>query len=97
MPFGRLYYRHLEKEKKNTLKNKKSYFNGKLGKPNVQAEQELQWWLHHIPKASKDKVLPEVDFNLTTDTTETELGATDGFSPTGDRWKDLGKHHINYL
>lgn len=43
---------------------------GNCIKLKFEAEQEFQQWLHHIPKASRDIVLPKVDFTLTTDASE---------------------------
>ena len=81
MPFGKLYYRNLEKEKILALKAKKGNYNAKLDKLGKEATNKLQWRLRHILLANGSITLPEVDFIITTDASEKGWGTTDGFTP----------------
>ena len=61
-------------------------------------KDDLNWWLVSIPKAMADILLPEVDFIINTDASESGWGATSNISPTGRIWDNKDKeYHINYL
>ena len=97
MPFGKLYYRNLEKEQILVLKGKKGNYNAKLHKFGKGATNELQWWLRHIPLSNGSITLLAVDFILTTDASEQGWGATNGSTSTKGRWADITNQHINHL
>ena len=70
MPFGKLYYGNLEKEKILPLKARKRNYNAKLYKLGKESKNEFQWWLRHIHLANRNITLLEVDFIITTDANE---------------------------
>ena len=41
--------------------------------------------------------LPDIDFTIHTDASKISMGATDGNSPTNDKWIEEKGNHINYL
>ena len=97
LPLGKLHYRNLEKEKTKALKLNKGNFNGKVKNLNPQAIKELYWWLKNIPRACRNIHLPQVDFVIYTDASETGWGATDSVSPIGGKWEKHENGHINFL
>ena len=98
VPFGRLHYRVLEREKTSLLRNAGGDFDVKTNSLNDFVKDELNWWLESIPKAVADIPLTEVDLIINTDTSESGWGATNNISLTRGIWdkKDKG-YHINYL
>ena len=51
-----------------------------------------------IPKAMADILVPEVNFVINSDASESGWGATNNISPTGRIWgKKDQEYHINYL
>ena len=98
IPLGRLHYRALEREKIFLLRKAGDNFDVKINSLNEFVKDDLNWWLESIPKAMADILLPEVDFIIITDASESGWEATNTISPTGGIWdKKDKKNHINYL
>ena len=97
IPFGKLHYRALEKDKTNALKKFAGNFDKQISQISYKASMELHWWLKEIPKACTNIHLPKVDFVIHTDASQTGWGATDGNNPTGEEWLENQEYHINYL
>ena len=70
IPLGRLHYRVLEREKMSLLRKAGGNFDVKINSLNEFVKDELNWWLESIPKAMADMLLPEVDFIINTDASE---------------------------
>ena len=96
IPFGKLHYRALEKDKTNALKKFAGNFDKQISQISYKASMELHWWLKEIPKPCTNIHLPKVDFVIHTDASQTGWGATDGNNPTGGTWLENQKDHINY-
>ena len=58
---------------------------------------KLHWWLKHLKNANQSWQDIPVDCRIQTDASEQGWGATDGNTPTGDRWSSLERNHINVL
>ena len=71
IPFGKLHFRSLEKEKTEFLKQAAWNFEAKVSISTFETE-ELKWWLHAIPNAINNKNVPQVDFEISTDVSEPE-------------------------
>ena len=82
IPFGKLHYRNLEKEKTEFLKKSAWNFETEVCVSTF-AIDELKWWLHAIPNAINNINIPQVDFEISTDASESGWGATDGANPIG--------------
>ena len=82
IPFGKLHYRALEKDKSNALKKFAGNFDKQISQVRYKASMELHWWWKEIPKACTKTHLPIVDFVIHTDASHTGWGATDGNNPT---------------
>ena len=80
MPLGRLHYRALEREKNSLLRKAGGNFDVKINSLNEFVKDDLYWWLESIPKAMADILVPEVDFVINTDATESGWGATNSIS-----------------
>ena len=92
-----MHYQNLEKEKTEFLKKSAWNFETKVCISTF-AIDELKWWLHAIPNAINNINIPQVDFEVSTDTSESRRGATDGVNPTGGIWSTPDKaNHINFL
>ena len=97
IPFGKLHYRALEKDKTNALKKFAGNFDKQISQISYKASMELHWWLKEIPKPCTNIHLPKVDFVIHTDASQTGWGATDANNPTGGKWLENQEDHINYL
>ena len=80
IPFLKLHYQNLEKEKTEFLKKSAWNLEAKVCISTF-ATNELKWWLHVIPNAINNINIPQVDFEISTDASESGWGATDGVSP----------------
>ena len=97
IPFGKLHYKALEKDKTNALKKVAGHFDKQISQISYKASTELHWWLNEIPKACTNIHLPKVNFVIHTDASQAGCGATNGNNPTGERWLENQENHINYL
>ena len=61
-------------------------FDVKINSLNEFVKDELNWWLESIPKAMADILLPEVDFTINADSSETGRRVANNISPTGGIW-----------
>ena len=59
------------------MRNAGGNFDVKISSLNEFVKDELNWWLESILKAMADILLPEVDFLINTDTSESGGGVTD--------------------
>ena len=73
-------------------------FDVKRNSLNEFVRDELNWWLESTPKAMAYILLPEVNFIINTDASESGWRATNNISPNGGIWdKNDKEYHINYL
>ena len=59
------------------MRNAGGNFDVKISSLNEFVKDELNWWLESTLKAMPDILLPEVDFLINTDTSESGWGVTD--------------------
>ena len=59
------------------MRNAGGNFDVKISSLNEFVKDELNWWLESTLKAMADILLPEVDFLINTDTSESGWGVTD--------------------
>ena len=71
IPFGKLHFRSLEKEKAEFLKQAARNFEAKVCISTFETEK-LKWRLLAIPNAINNKNVPQADFEISTDISEPE-------------------------
>ena len=81
----------MEREKISLLRKAGGNFDVKINSLNEFVKDELNWWLESIPKAMADILLPEVDFTINADSSESGRPAANNISPTGGIWDKKGK------
>ena len=75
VPFGRMYYRHIEICKTRALEHNKYDFEAKC-ELNWQAKEEIKWWIYNIDSSvAKMKSIPEIDKIIYTDASNEGWGA----------------------
>ena len=96
--FGPLYYRHLEKNKSDTLKSNNSDFESAVSLTS-QAKQEVLWWINNANSCPRPISHGNAQFTLQTDASALGWGGTRlDTTSTGGRWLPSEKSlHINEL
>ena len=97
VPYRRLFYRQLEREKIKSLQQNKGNFEAKITLSDL-SKKELTWWENNIMTATKSlKKLP-IDTTIYTDASLDGWGAVCEKSETGGMWtKQEQALHINAL
>jgi len=85
VPLGRLFYRHLERDKIQALKHSKGNFNHimKLSQLNENSVLELKWWANNIMDSHKRILEPKIDKTIYTDASNKGWGFTVGDMSSG--------------
>ena len=97
VPYGKLFYRNLEKDKIISLKQNKGDFD-KTCQLSVASVDELNWWIKNIPKSIDVIHKAPIDITIYTDASKTGWGISDGIIPSGGIWStDDALKHINVL
>ena len=96
IPFGKLHYRNLEKEKTEFFKKSAWDFETKVCISTF-AIDELKWRLHAIANAINNINIPQVDSEVSTDASESGWGVTDGVNPIGGIWSMLCMTYMKYV
>ena len=98
VPNGRLYYRHIETCKIDSLKLCKGNFEGPCH-ITMKAKDEIQWWVNNIEGAvSHIKSTPVEDYIIFTDASNAGWGASDTTQEINGRWSfEEQEMHINCL
>ena len=98
--FGPLYYRHLERDKSEAVKQNKGNFDKHMTLSSS-ALQELEWWEQNISHSNKRICHTQPDITIYTDASMSGWGAFDTYTNTksGGQWlqSDRENMHINYL
>ena len=95
--YGALYYRYLEKDKIEALKENKGNFES-LMQLNCNSLLEIDWWLKNIHGSCKPIRIPPPNLQLTTDASSKGWGAVFQGDSTGGLWSPLeAELHINVL
>ena len=95
--YGALYYRTLEIEKNQALKNNRGNYEAKM-ELTESAREELNWWLSNIPDMSAPIQWPPITKEISTDASgKNGWGASvPGHMPIGGAWsEDQMDLHIN--
>ncbi|XP_068734410.1 uncharacterized protein [Montipora capricornis] len=95
--YGPLYYRSLDMEKTEGLRQNKDNFSGKI-LLNDTAREDLKWWITNLPLSSKAISHGEADIIIQTDASSQGWGGVHGGKRAGGRWTPTeASNHINYL
>ena len=97
MIYGKSHYWAIENDKIVSLKFAKGNFESKMTL-SLEAKQQLQWWLNHLPISFNDIEIPPVNVVIKSDPSLSGWGAVLGDSSTGGQChqNEIG-HHIQYL
>lgn len=96
VPFGKLHYRSLERDKISALKISKGDFDAKMTLSNS-AIEDTKWWINNIIESSNNIATPPVEITLFTDASNLGWGITDGTNPSGGLWNEFeSAQHINW-
>ena len=98
VPYGRLYYRHLELSKTLSLKQSKHNFDSPCY-ISERAKKEVQWWIDNIEQSfAYIKAIPDIDYTIHTDASTLGWGACDDLDISNGRWTEEEQElHINCL
>ena len=97
VPFGKLFYRVLEKEKTKALKVNRGDFDRYMSLSSA-ARDELFWWKENILTAVRFVRIPQVDLIIHTDASKIGWGITNGVVSSGGQWDQVEMDmHINFL
>ena len=94
--YGRLHYRHLERDKIQGLK----FYKGDFEKEIVLSHNaicDIKWWINNIDNSCHKIQNPNPDITIHTDASLTGWGITDGTNPSRGLWHDLEIDNINVL
>ena len=95
--YGKSHYRAIENDKSVSLTFAKGNFDSKMTL-SLEAKQQLQWWLKHLPISFNDTEIPPVNVAINSDASLSGWGAVLGDSSTGGQWhQNETGHHVNYL
>eukprot|EP00794_Sanderia_malayensis_P020746 gene20746-22775_t len=95
--YGPLYYRSLEYDKTEALKNSKGNFKAVISLSQC-PKSELKWWMKNIDKSFKPISSKGYDMIITTDASKLGWGAVCDNHATNGIWTEREKHFtINYL
>ena len=95
--FGELYYRKLEVNKSNALRQNKGDFDATMTLASG-SKSELLWWIKNLHHSHRSLVISKPDLVLTTDASLLGWGAVFDKQETGGQWSSVeNKFHINYL
>ena len=95
--YGKLHYRHLEREKIQALKLKHGNFDA-LMQITKDMKIELKWWIDNLTFQVRHIIRESAKVTMYTDASLTGWGAKLGNSKIGGRWNDFeSKNHINVL
>ena len=94
---GPLYYRSLDTEKIESLRQTKGNFSSEISL-SVNSRKELQWWIANLPFSCKAISHGEADIVIQTDASSQGWGGVHGDQRAGGRWTPTeALNHINYL
>ena len=95
---GKLHYKALDKDKTVVYKETSGNFSKTVSNNiSVKAIDELNWWLTEISHARRHIHLPDTDFTIHTDASDTGWWATDDNNTKGGKWLEEKGYYINYL
>lgn len=94
---GPLYYRYLEKNKEQSLKDCKGDYDAQMTLT-LDAKSEIEWWVTNVTNSKKPIRCPNYDIVINTDASLLGWGAVYSDNKIGGRWTGQeSKYHINVL
>ena len=90
------YYRALETDKAKTLQQSNGNYDASVRLSN-EAKKELCWWITNILSSFQHIHVPDPDITIYIGSSTLGWGVTDGYNPSGGRWKAEEINHINVL
>lgn len=98
VPYGPLYYRHLEKEKMRALKSNRFCWEKSMSLSKT-AIKEIKWWTDNISTSFNHITQPDPELIITTDASLIAWGAASQGMRTGGAWlhEEVQTMHINEL
>ena len=95
--YGQLFYRLLDNEKTEALKQNKGNYEAKM-KLSVEAKHDLDWWIDHIQTEYRLISHGQPQWTMYSDASRRGWGGIFGEKKTGGHWSPLEqKLHINVL
>ena len=94
--FGLFYYRALEMDEAKALQQSNRNYDASVRLSN-EAKKELCWWITNIMSSFQHIHVPDPDITIYTASSILKWGVTDGYNPSGGRWKAEEINHINVL
>ena len=93
--FGRLHYRHLERDTIRGLKYDKGNFEGKISL-SAKTVSEIHWWINNSDNSCQHiNNIPNPDITTHTDTSLIGWGITNEITPSRGLWHKAELDHIN--
>ena len=97
VPLGPLYYRSLEVDKINALKQHNADFDANISL-STQSRSDILWWINNIDLAFKSLIPLPIDIVIYTDASKAGWGANLGNHRINGRWNETeAELHINIL
>ena len=93
---GPFYYRALKTDKAKALQQSSGNCDALVRLSN-EVKKELCWWITNIMSIFQHIHVPEPEITIYTDSSTLGWGVTDGYNPSGGRWKAGETNHINVL
>ena len=93
---GPFHYRALEMDKAKALQQSNGNYDASVRLSN-EAKKELCRWITNIMSSFQHIHVPDPDITIYTDSSTLRWGVTDGYNPSGGRWKAEEINHINVL
>ena len=97
VPFGPIYYRSLEIDKINALRQYDGDFDTNISL-STQSRSDISWWIDNIDSAFKSIIPLPIDIIIYTDASKAEWGANMGTHRINGRWDETeAELHTNIL
>ena len=97
VPFGPIYYRSLEIDKINILRQYDGDFDANISL-STQSKYDISWWIDNIDSAFKSVIPLPIDIIIYTDASKAGWGANMGTHRINGRWDETeAELHINIL
>lgn len=96
VPFGKLFYRSLERDKISALKQAKGDFDSDMVLSTT-AISDIKWWSTNIEASYRNISSLAIDITIFSDASDLGWGITNGRNPSGGLWDEAERaQHINW-
>ena len=86
----------METDKAKALQQSNGNYDASVRLSN-EVKKELCWWITNIMSSFQHIHMPDPDITIYTDSSTLGWGVTNGYNPSGGRWKAEEINHINLL